>query len=48
MLSKIWKLIAIFILIVACLFNLIIKLVNTVSLKNQVESTVSAPVQNEV
>lgn len=48
MLSKIWKPLAIIILIIACLFNITIKLVNTVGFKAQVDSTVSTPIQEEV
>lgn len=48
MLSKIWKPIGFFILIFACLFNITVKLVNTVSFKTQVNSTISTPIQEEV
>ncbi len=48
MLAKIWKPFGIFVLIVACLFTIIIKLVGTVSLKGQVNSTISTPIQEEV
>ena len=40
MLAKIWKKLGIFILIVACIFNIMIKLVNRVSLNNQLKSSV--------
>ncbi len=48
MLSKLWKPIGIFILIVASLFSIVIKLVNTSSLKKQVNSTVSTPIEEEI
>lgn len=35
MLSKIWKKVCIFILIVACLFNIVIKLVNRISFNKE-------------
>lgn len=40
MLAKIWKKLGIFILIVACIFNIMLKLVNRVSLNNQLKSSV--------
>lgn len=40
MLAKIWKKLGIFILIVACIFNIMIKLVNRVSLNKQLKSSV--------
>lgn len=39
MLAKSWKKIGIFILIVACIFNVMIKLVNKMSLKSELESS---------
>lgn len=48
MLAKIWKPFGILVLIIACLFSITIKLVNTVSFRNQVNSTVSTPIQEEV
>ncbi len=47
MLAKIWKPIGVLILTIACLFTITIKLVNTVSFKNQVNSTLEAPLQEE-
>lgn len=47
MLEKIWKPLGVLILIIACLFSITIKLVNTVSFKNQVNSTLSTPLQEE-
>ena len=40
MLAKIWKKLGIFILIVACIFNIMLKLVEKVSLNNQIKSSV--------
>ena len=40
MLAKIWKKLGIFILLVACIFNIMLKLVNRVSLNNQLKSSV--------
>ncbi len=48
MLAKIWKPVGIFILIIACLFTIIVKLVNSSSFKKQVNSTVTTPIQEEV
>lgn len=39
MIAKIWKKLLLFILIVACLFNVVIKLVNKNSLKQELESS---------
>lgn len=39
MLAKSWKKIGIFILIVACIFNVMIKFVNKLSLKSELESS---------
>ena len=41
MLAKIWKKIGIFILIVACIFNIMFKLVKRISLNTQIEQSVS-------
>lgn len=41
MLAKIWKKIGIFILIVACIFNIMLKLVKRISLNTQLEESVS-------
>lgn len=40
MLAKIWKKIGIFILIVACIFNIMLKLVKRISLNVQLEGTI--------
>ncbi len=48
MLAKYWKKIGLLILIVACLFNITIKLVKKVSLTDSVKSTVSNTVDNVV
>ena len=37
MLAKIWKKVLFFILIVACLFNIVIKLVNKTSMEKELE-----------
>lgn len=39
MLAKIWKKLLLFILIVACLFNIVTKLVYKTSLKSELESS---------
>ncbi len=39
MIAKIWKKLLLFVLIVACLFNIISKLVTKVSLKQELESS---------
>ena len=41
MLAKLWKKIGIFILIIACIFNIMLKLVQRISLNTQLEETVS-------
>ena len=41
MLAKIWKKIGIFILIVACIFNIMLKLVKRISLNTQLKESVS-------
>lgn len=48
MLAKWWKRIGFFILIVACLFNITIKLVKRVSFADSVQSTVTNAVDNTV
>lgn len=40
MLAKIWKKIGIFILIVACIFNIMLKLVKRISLNAQIKESV--------
>ena len=39
MLAKYWKKIGLFILIVACVFNVMTKLINKLSLKDELESS---------
>ena len=39
MLAKYWKKIGVFILIVACIFNVMTKLINKLSLKSELESS---------
>lgn len=39
MLAKYWKKIGVFILIVACIFNIMNKFVNKLSLKNELETS---------
>ena len=39
MLAKYWKKIGVFILIVACIFNIMTKLVNKLSLKSELETS---------
>lgn len=41
MLAKIWKKIGIFILIVACIFNIMLKLVKRISLNTQLQDAAS-------
>ena len=48
MLAKWWRKIGLLILIVACLFNITIKLVKRVSFSDNVHSTVSNKVENVV
>lgn len=48
MLAKWWRKIGLFILIVACLFNITSKLVKRVSFSDNVKSTVSNKVENAV
>ena len=39
MIAKIWKKLLLFVLIIACLFNIVIKIVNKNSLKNELQSS---------
>lgn len=41
MLAKIWKKLGIFILIVACIFNIMLKLVRKISLNTEIRETVT-------
>ena len=45
MLAKIWKKVGIFILIVACIFNIMLKLVKRISLNSEIKQTVSYMVE---
>ena len=45
MLAKIWKKVGIFILIVACIFNVMLKLVKRISLNTQTKETVDYMVE---
>jgi hypothetical protein len=47
MISKYWKKIGLFILIVACLFNITYKIVHKVSLKTQLEASAEYIQQEE-
>lgn len=52
MIAKIWKKLLLFILLVACLFNVVIKLVNKNSLDNELQSSAQyiqkQKVENEI
>ena len=41
MLSKIWKKVLLFVLIVACLFNIMMKIIQRESLREELESTLN-------
>lgn len=41
MLAKIWKKLGVFILIVACIFNIMFKLVKRISLNTQIEESIN-------
>ena len=47
MLAKYWKKIGLFILIVACIFNVLTKFVNKLSLKNELEASATYVNQEE-
>ena len=47
MLAKYWKKIGLFILIVACIFNIMTKLVNKMSLKSELETSATYVNQEE-
>jgi len=47
MLAKYWKKIGLFILIVACVFNVMSKFVNKLSLKNELEASATYVNQQE-
>ena len=47
MLAKYWKKIGLFILIVACIFNIMTKLVNKLSLKSELETSATYVNQEE-
>lgn len=48
MLGKVWKKVLFFVLIIACVFNVMIKLVKRTSLKNEIESTIKYIKGNKV
>lgn len=48
MLGKVWKKVLFFVLIVACVFNVMIKLIKRTSLKSEIESTVKYVKENVV
>lgn len=52
MIAKIWKKLLLFVLIIACLFNIVIKLVNKNSLKSELQSSAQyiqeQKIQNEI
>lgn len=47
MLAKYWKKIGLFILIVACIFNVMLKIVHKTSLKSELEATATYVNQEE-
>ena len=47
MLAKLWKKIGLFILIVACVFNVMTKFINKLSLKNELEASATYVNQEE-
>lgn len=47
MLAKYWKKIGLFILIVACIFNIMLKIVHKTSLKTELEATATYVNQEE-
>lgn len=47
MLAKYWKKIGLFILIVACIFNVMSKLINKLSLENELEASATYVNQEE-
>ena len=47
MLARYWKKIGLFILIVACVFNVMTKFVNKLSLKNEIEASATYVNQEE-
>ncbi len=47
MLAKYWKKFGLFILIVACIFNVMLKIVHKTSLKNELEATATYVNQEE-
>ena len=47
MLAKYWKKVGLFILIVACIFNVMTKLINKLSLENELEASATYVNQEE-
>ena len=48
MLGKVWKKVLFFVLIIACVFNVMIKLIKRTSLKSEIESTVKYVKENKI
>jgi len=48
MIAKIWKKLLLFILLIACLFNVVIKIVNKNSLKQELESSAQYIKQKQI
>lgn len=48
MIAKIWKKLLLFILLIACLFNIVIKIVNKNSLEQELESSAQYIQQEQV
>ena len=48
MIAKIWKKLLLFILLIACLFNIVIKIVNKNSLKQELESSAQYIQQEQI
>lgn len=48
MIAKIWKKLLLFILLIACLFNVVIKIVNKNSLKQELESSAQYIQQEQI
>ncbi|NLC87370.1 MAG: hypothetical protein GX682_01110 [Clostridiaceae bacterium] len=48
MIAKIWKKLLLFILLIACLFNVVIKIVNKTSLQQELNSSAQYVQQNKM